>query len=74
MTDKGRRGHCADCGYAAYIQPDGTVPPHVVRRINRQGNPYQGLAVGDDACTGAGRPPEPLPRVRRTERGVKRAA
>lgn len=71
MGLRGRRGYCADCGYAAWLQADGTVPEHVVRRVNRSGNPYHGIAVGDDACTGAEKPPEPMPRVPRKDRGVK---
>lgn len=69
MNDKPQariRGHCADCGYAAWLDAAGLVPEHVVRRVHRgpNGAPqvYPGTADGDDSCDGAGRPPAPLPR------------
>lgn len=58
------RGACSDCGYRAWLQQDGTVPPHEVRRVQRVGGKvqvYKGTENGDEACTGAGQLPLPMP-------------
>lgn len=63
------RGACADCGYRAWLEADGTVPEHEVRRVQRGdgGGPqiYKGTETGDEQCTGAGKPPEDMPRTLR---------
>lgn len=62
-----RRGNCPDCGYLGLLTARGELRDHAVRRVRRgeDGKPerYESLAVGDDHCTGAGWPPEPLPRA-----------
>lgn len=58
------RGACCDCGYRAWLQQDGTVPPHEVRRVQRVDGKvqvYRGTETGDEACTGAGQAPLPMP-------------
>lgn len=58
------RGACAECGYRAWLQADGTVPEHEVRRVHRVGGKvqvYRGTETGDEARTGAGQAPLPMP-------------
>lgn len=59
------RGACCECGYRAWIEPDGTVPEHEVRRMHLgpNGRPqvYKGTEDGDEHCSGAGQAPTPLP-------------
>ncbi len=66
VTAGASRGSCADCGYRAWLQDDGTVPDHEVRRV--QVNPvtgkpqvFPGTEQGDEHCSGAGKAPEYLP-------------
>jgi hypothetical protein len=67
------RGACSECGYRAWIEPNGTVPAHEVRRVhfgpNGRAQVYKGTEDGDERCAGAGQAPTPMP-----PRVIRRAA
>lgn len=68
-----KRGACADCGYYGWINAEtGGLIKHAVRRvrlgINGEAERYESLALGDDVCSGTGRPAEPLPKLKVSDR------